>query len=229
MNFTFQALTWGFLIALAPLLIHLINMMRHRRVEWAAMDFLLASYKKHRRWVWLKQMLLLLLRMFIIAVIVAMLAQWDPASSWLNRFGGRETHHFILLDDSYSMSETASGQSAFDTASKIIGRIGLRASELNNQRFTLIRFSRAENNSETTTADTAEELAQQLADFSGAYVDTNFSTQLSDRQEEIQVTQLATSPISALEMLHHLLPLNSDQHRNVYVISDFRKNEWGDK
>jgi hypothetical protein len=228
MNFTFQALTWGFLIALAPLLIHLINMMRHRRVEWAAMDFLLASYKKHRRWVWLKQLLLLLLRMFIIAIIVAMLAQWDPASSWLNRFGGRETHHFILLDDSYSMSETASGQSAFDTASKIIGRIGLRASQLNNQRFTLIRFSRAESNSGTTTADTAEQLAQQLADFSGAYVDTNFSTRLSDRQEEIQVTQLATSPISALEMLHHLLPLNSDQHRNVYVISDFRKNEWGD-
>ena len=98
------------------------------------MEFLLASYKKHRRWVWLKQLLLLLLRMFIIAIIVAMLAQWDPGSSWLNRFGGRETHHFILLDDSYSMSETSGGTSAFDTASKVIGRLGLRASQMNGVR-----------------------------------------------------------------------------------------------
>ncbi len=46
-----------------PVLIHLINMMRHRRVQWAAMEFLLASQKKNRTWVMLKQLLLLLLRM----------------------------------------------------------------------------------------------------------------------------------------------------------------------
>ena len=62
MTFVHQALAWGFLIALAPVLIHLINMMRHQRVKWAAMDFLLKSYKKHRKWVWLKQLLLLLAR-----------------------------------------------------------------------------------------------------------------------------------------------------------------------
>ncbi|MEC7566383.1 MAG: BatA domain-containing protein [Planctomycetota bacterium] len=225
MNFTFQALTWGFLIALAPLLIHLINMMRHRRVKWAAMDFLLASYKKHRRWVWLKQLLLLLLRMFIVAIIVAMLAQWDPGSSWLNRFGGRETHHFILLDDSYSMSETSGGTSAFDTASKVVSRLGLRASQMNNQRFTLIRFSRA-TAAEGTSSDETSELADQFSDFAGAFVDSDFSNRLSDRQEEIQVTQLSTGPLPALEMLGNLLPLNRDQHRMVYVVSDFRKNEW---
>ena len=41
--------------------------MRHRRVQWAAMEFLLKSYKKHRKWVWLKQLLLLLLRMALSA------------------------------------------------------------------------------------------------------------------------------------------------------------------
>ena len=143
MNFTYQALTWGFLLALLPLLIHLINMMRHKRVEWAAMEFLLASYKKHRRWVWLKQLLLLLLRVFIIGLIVAMLAQWDPGKSWLTRFGGKETHHFILLDDSFSMGELANGNTAFDRALSIVGRIGTQASERGNQRFTLLRFSKA--------------------------------------------------------------------------------------
>ena len=63
MQFVHQPLTWGFLLVLLPLLIHLINMMRHRRVKWAAMEFLLQSYKKHRKWIWLKQLLLLLVRM----------------------------------------------------------------------------------------------------------------------------------------------------------------------
>ncbi len=48
MQFLYPALTVGFFLALLPLLIHLINMMRHRRVKWAAMEFLLQSYKKHR-------------------------------------------------------------------------------------------------------------------------------------------------------------------------------------
>jgi len=49
--FIHTALTWGFFLALVPLLIHLINLVRRRRVKWAAMEFLLASYKKHRKWV----------------------------------------------------------------------------------------------------------------------------------------------------------------------------------
>ena len=62
MQFIYQPLTWGFFLVLVPLLIHLINLMRHRRVQWAAMEFLLQSYRKHRKWVWLKQLLLLLAR-----------------------------------------------------------------------------------------------------------------------------------------------------------------------
>ncbi len=114
MQFLFQPLTWGFLLVLLPVLIHLINMMRHQRVRWAAMDFLLKSYKKHRRWVWLKQMLLLLSRMAAVALLVMMLAQWLPQGSWFDQFGGRTTHHIVLLDDSLSMTEQADDLTAFD-------------------------------------------------------------------------------------------------------------------
>ena len=67
MQFVYPALAGAFLLALLPLLIHVINLVRHQRVEWAAMEFLLASYKKHRRWVWLKQFLLMVSRIAIIA------------------------------------------------------------------------------------------------------------------------------------------------------------------
>lgn len=232
MNFTYQALTWGFLLALLPLLIHLINMMRHKRVEWAAMEFLLASYKKHRRWVWLKQLLLLLLRIFIIGLIVAMLAQWDPGKSWLTRFGGKETHHFILLDDSYSMGELANGNTAFERARAIVGRIGTQASERSNQRFTLIRFSKAGEAQQPAAQDGTESetgtgvAVEAVADFSGAYVDSDFPARLSEQQKDIVITQTDAGPLDALQLLQQLLAKNPDQHRNVYVVSDFRSRDW---
>src|SRR5438445_6685154 len=83
-----------------PVLIHLINMMRHRRVKWAAMEFLLASQKRHRTWIILKQFLLLLLRMTAIAALVLMLAQPLLRQQWGALFGGSKTHHIVLLDDS---------------------------------------------------------------------------------------------------------------------------------
>ena len=58
-SFVYPALVWGLLIAGVPVLIHLINLLRHRRVQWAAMEFLLASQKRNRTRVLLKQLLLL--------------------------------------------------------------------------------------------------------------------------------------------------------------------------
>ena len=73
--FTSSPLVWSGLIAFAillPILIHLINMMRHRRVKWAAMEFLLQSYKKQRNWIWLKQLLLLLSRIAALLLLLMM-------------------------------------------------------------------------------------------------------------------------------------------------------------
>ncbi len=61
--FTSSPSIWGGLIAAAigvPVLIHLINLMRHKTVKWAAMEFLLKSHKKNRNWVWLKRICKLL-------------------------------------------------------------------------------------------------------------------------------------------------------------------------
>ena len=68
-------LWWGLPLAGLPVLIHLINLMRHRRVSWAAMEFLLASQKRNRNSILFKQWLLLLLRMSAIAAVVLMVAQ----------------------------------------------------------------------------------------------------------------------------------------------------------
>ena len=126
-----------------PVLIHLINMMRHRRVHWAAMEFLLLSQKKNRTWVMLKQLLLLLLRMLAVAAVVLLVAQPVLQNQWGNLLGGTRTHHIVLLDDSFSMSDRWEDTDAFAEAKKVVQRIGAEAArQAHPQSFTLLRFSR---------------------------------------------------------------------------------------
>ena len=98
-------LWWGLPLAAAPLLIHLINLLRPKRVHWAAMEFLLASQRTYRTQVRLRQLLLLALRTLAVLGIVLALAQprWRHALGRL--LGGGTTAHLVLLDDSYSMGD----------------------------------------------------------------------------------------------------------------------------
>ena len=105
-TFDFMTLLWwGLPFAAAPVIIHLINLLRHRVVRWPAMEFLLASQRKYRTRILLRQLLLLLLRILSIAGLVLLFAQprWDRKLGSV--LGGNRTRHVVLLDDSYSMGE----------------------------------------------------------------------------------------------------------------------------
>ena len=240
MQFIYQPLTWGFFLVLVPLLIHLINLMRHRRVQWAAMDFLLQSYRKHRTWVWLKQFLLLLLRMLAIAAIVAMLAQLVTQDQWASFFGGKTVHHIVLLDDSFSMSDRVGGTSAFERASQALGQTFRRSGGQETaglQKFTLLRFSRASRaadpahgplglaNSQDDSAASLEVL-DLIADLSGVIVDANFELVLEEKRRGFDVTELAVGPVAALGLTEQLVKQSPDEQAVVYVVSDFRVDPW---
>ena len=123
-----SSLLWlGLPLVALPVLIHLINLLRHRRVQWAAMEFLLVSQRKHRKWIILKQFLLLLLRMAAVAAAVLMVAQPLLRSQWGALFGGSKTHHIVLLDDSFSMSDRWANTSAFEQAKHAVSRIASQA------------------------------------------------------------------------------------------------------
>lgn len=224
MQFIHQPLTWGFFLVLLPLLIHLINMVRRKRVQWAAMDFLLQSYKKHRKWIWLKQFLLLMMRMIAIAVLVAMLAKWVSQGQWLDIFGGQVTHHYVLLDDSFSMSDRHGGVSAFEVGLNAVQRIGAKASnQEGRQKFTLIRYSRAERAAELIEDETG---ISQVLDFNGEIVGGEFDLKLEEKRNQIEITQLPVGPQAALKVVEQLIDRNRDENRIVYVVSDFRSGQW---
>ena len=143
-HFVYPSLLAGLALVALPVLIHLINMLRHRRVPWAAMEFLLVSQKKNRTWIFFKQLLLLLLRMAAIAAVVLLVARPMLSSDWGQWFGRMRTHHVLLLDDSYSMSDRWADTSAWSEARSVMERIASEAArQVQPQSFTLLRFSRA--------------------------------------------------------------------------------------
>src|SRR5437764_8970067 len=88
----------------SPVIIHLINRLRYRRVRWAAMEFLLASQKRNRRRLIIEQLLLLALRISLVLLAGFLLARFI-GFSFAGFFQPRNTIHVVLLDDRLSMND----------------------------------------------------------------------------------------------------------------------------
>src|SRR5438874_6472137 len=86
-----------------PILIHLINRMRFKRIRWAAMEFLLKSQKRNRRRLIIEQLILLLLRCALVALAGFLVARFIGG---INPNGERDAHHYVVLDDTPSMHDT---------------------------------------------------------------------------------------------------------------------------
>ncbi len=213
---------------LLPILIHLINMMRHRRVKWAAMEFLLKSHKKHRNWVWLKQLLLLLSRIAAMLLALFTLGQIGCNNDTLSRFlGAKTTHHYVLLDDSFSMEDQSSQTAAFDRAREVLALVAARTRNKQNQRFTLLRFSRADIKVDpNATAEQQSELLSVVADINGRLVDSEFDNLLEDVRSKLECSQLSVGPIAALKTAEQLIASRENENAWVYVVSDFRNKDW---
>lgn len=209
-------LWWGLPLVGLPVLIHLINLMRHRRIQWAAMEFVLQSQKRHRKSVLFKQLLLLLLRMLAVAAVVLMVAQPLVRNQWGALFGGTKTHHIVLLDDSFSMSDHWADTSAFDEAKQVVSRLAAQAAHQDTpQVFTLLRLSRAQQLARGTQPDLLQ-----------SPLDADFAQRLEKTLGPLRPSQTAAEPADALEAIDRLPPKQQDEDRVVYLVSDFRAKEW---
>src|SRR5579872_2866996 len=90
----------------APIIIHLINRIRFRRVKWAAMEFLLKAQKRMRRRKILEQLLLLFLRCLLVFLVGMLFARYiGGGCSGGNQNETRPTTHVVILDDTPSIAE----------------------------------------------------------------------------------------------------------------------------
>lgn len=248
MQFVFQPLAWGFLLVLLPLLIHLINLVRHRRTHWAAMEFLMESYRKLRRWVWLKQALLVASRMLAVAIAVAMLAQWVSGSRWLAMISQSTTHHYVILDDSASMSDTSSKGTAYQSALSAVQSIASNANMQDGSHLlTVIRSSRAalasakskdaqsnvaadsqatrQINQNASQEKNAGPQADSIADLLARTIPSDPSNLLS-KISSTAPSSLDSSLGDSIELISPLLQQATSEKAIVYLMSDYRTKDW---
>ena len=64
----------GAALAAVPIIIHLLSRLRYKRVQFAAMEFLLQSDELNRRRLIIEQLLLLLLRVLAVLLIMFLIA-----------------------------------------------------------------------------------------------------------------------------------------------------------
>src|SRR5437660_12022454 len=100
--FPYSMIAGGVLIS-SPIIIHLINRMRFKRIRWAAMEFLLKSQKRNRRRLIIEQLILLLLRISLVLLVGLLLARFLSDALAFTR--PQNTLHVVLLDDTASMGD----------------------------------------------------------------------------------------------------------------------------
>ncbi|MFK8115050.1 MAG: BatA domain-containing protein [Rubripirellula sp.] len=239
--FLYPALTIGFLFVAVPLLVHLINMLRHRRQTWAAMDFLLASYRKQKKWIRLRQLLLLLSRLAVAALLIAMLCGWSGGGQMLGMLGGQTTHHVVILDDSYSMGDESVGPNtrrlldldtedgsagasvatAYGRSLQAIQDLARRlASDEGNHQLTVMRASRA-----AMAVRGGGESGDAAADLSAQTIGSD--ARLINRLMATAASSIRTDLVPALDMAAELINSAPADAKYLYIASDFRERDWG--
>ena len=107
-----------------PLIIHLLNRRRFKRVTWAAMEFLLAAVQKNRRRMRLENLIVLLLRIAVLVLLALAFAQpFLGKDNPLHLGSGVRVCRIFVLDDSYSMGYEAGGSTSFEVAKRLIGSV----------------------------------------------------------------------------------------------------------
>ncbi len=193
----------------APILIHLINRMRFKRVRWAAMEFLLKSQKRNRRRLIIEQLILLLLRILLVLLAAFLVARFVAGAVG----GGQGATHVVILDDTPSMAdrsdEATKETTAFEAGKEQIKQLARSAVQAPSaQRMVVLLLS---------DLDT-----------------TLFDQRLNDRSVDELHTALASrkpgyahvDPVKAIEKGKAILNTVQQGQKVLHFVSDFRETDW---
>lgn len=118
MIFINQAILWGLAAISIPILIHLFNLRKTRKLEFSTLMFLKEIQQSRYKKIKLKQLLILLCRIAMIILLVLAFAR--PFETGYLGIAGEKTRSSVLLilDDSYSMEARDVNGSYFENAKK---------------------------------------------------------------------------------------------------------------
>jgi hypothetical protein len=194
-----------------PILIHLINRMRFKRVRWAAMEFLLKSQKRNRRRLIIEQLILLALRCLLVLLGVLLVSRYLFSFAI---FEPQNTLHVVVLDDSLSMSDQwkqdGEDRDSFKLGKElIVQEIAKNAAQARTaQRLALLYLSEpgTVRFDQRLNEQSIQELQRVLADA--------------------QTTSLRLDMLKGVEAAKTLFDKVPQDRRLLYLVSDFRQRDW---
>lgn len=202
-------LLWFLGLGAIPIIIHLLNRQRYRRVRWAAMEWLLAALRKTQRRLRLENLLLLLIRILIIVLLVLALARPFFRTMPLKILQTTDRLFLLVVDNSYSMGKLIEGVSAFERAKKAMESILDSASPAGGDRVAIVLMSSRPSAliaEPSMQMDRARKLVADLA--------------LSDH---------GSSLVSTLPLVIEILAQATNSQKDVYIITDFQRYAWDEE
>lgn len=207
MTFLNPAVLFGLIAASIPILIHLLNLRKLKRIEFSTLMFLKELQKNKIRKIKLKQWLLLAIRILIILFIVTAFAR--PALKGLTIGGSSssaKTTAIFIFDDTFSM-EVVDGKGSFINQAKNISLKILNQLQEGDDAAILLVSDELKN--EIKLTKNLVELKKQINDISSSAVSGNLN--------------------SALVKAASLIGGSKNFNKEIYLISDFQKSRLSDE
>lgn len=206
MTFLNPGILLGLFAISIPILIHLLNLRKIRKVEFSTLMFLKEIQKSKMRRIKLKQLLLLLLR--VLAIIFLVLSFSNPVYEGLagNEDKGNTTV-LIIIDDSFSMTARDDKGLYLTQAKDAVKKILESHKESDNVYIVSASEIGLKNMSESKTIyDNISELRDSLEKLKPAY-------------KPADITQI-------MNYTSGIFGKSKDRNKELYVISDFQKNNF---
>ena len=122
MSFLNIIMLGGLAAVAVPIIIHLLNRRKFQKVVWAAMRFVKTSVERNQRRMRVEDMILLVLRCLLLALLAIALARPAFKSGGADLLGQSKVTAVVVLDNSASMGTTDGTASRFHTvASSLSG------------------------------------------------------------------------------------------------------------
>lgn len=209
----------GSALVSAPVIIHLINRMRFRRLRWAAMEFLLKAQKRNRRRLIIEQLILLMLRCMLIMLAALLVLRFVGFS--IAGYSGQDALHVVILDDTPSMNdqwkEGGTDTTCFKIAKEevILNNLVKKiAQNTTNERLAILPLSELAKN-----PDYSPTIYQKLGERAT-------QDEIAEALEKVQATKLHTDLAVGLDRAAALIHDHSDKRPIVHIVSDFRLVDW---
>ncbi len=207
MNFLSPGLLFGLLAASIPILIHLLNLRKLKKIDFSTLHFLKLIEKQKVRRVKLIQWLLMALRVMIVAMLVLGFSRPVVQDVRIPGFtSASKTTAVIVVDDSFSM-EVVDGRGSWFNQMK------------NGVNLILSGLKEGDDVSVVFTSGSYSELASPSSDF------LNLKKLISQIEPGFQTGMLNSAILKAASIIGESDNLNKE----LYIFSDFQKSTLGNE